>query len=46
MPARVAAVASAEALVAVLKASHKGMQEFTVTRLVQRYPLALVAHKD
>lgn len=36
MPARVAAVASAEALVAVLLASHKGMQEFTATRLVQR----------
>ena len=44
MPARVAAVASAEALVALLKASHKGMQEFTATRLVLRQPL--VAHGD
>jgi hypothetical protein len=40
MPARVAAVASAPALVAVLLASHKGMQEFTATRL------ALAAHGD
>jgi len=44
MPARVAAVASAEALVAVLKASHRGMQEFTATRLVLRQPLE--AHGD